>query len=289
MASTNILDLEPVKKFLQVVGHDIKEYFGKDKACIVYLRPDGEFYAEGLYQWLRKKKKNVTLTALEDDEHLLDKNKVRGCKLLIVDNDIVTGKGYKRSVEALRTHKKELGIKDIKFATYFDRVGLADFSVAKYSAEAIWHMDEMDAIDLKIISYLSQDGREALAEIGKKVRLSSVAVKNRLDKLFKEKILRVQASLNIDQFYTMSAQIQLEADEKTVEELIEKFEKMQEVYYLVRTTSGRYNLMLGVLAHNLDNIKDFLESEIRIVPGVRQIDLYVGEVPIMPNTVPPRL
>ncbi|MCH7604642.1 Lrp/AsnC family transcriptional regulator [Patescibacteria group bacterium] len=286
---TNLLEFEPIKKFIATIGEDIAQYLGKDDTVILCLRPEGPFYGEALKIWLKQKgKKNVIVVSMEDDGADLDEKLVRGRKVLIVNSDVVTGKSYKRSTEALRVKKKDWNIKDIKFAVFFDRVGVADFSVAKYSAEAIWHMDEMDAIDLKIISYLSQDGREALAEIGKKVRLSSVAVKNRLDKLFKEKILRVRGSLNIDQFYTMSAQIQLEADEKTVGELIEKFGKMQEVYYLVRTTSGRYNLILGVLARNLDNIKDFLESEIRIVTGVRRIDVYVGELPITPKTVHPQ-
>ncbi|MCH8070221.1 MAG: hypothetical protein IID16_13295, partial [Candidatus Marinimicrobia bacterium] len=65
-----------------------------------------------------------------------------------------------------------------------------------------------------------------MAEIGKKINLSSVSVKNRVDKLVKAKILRVQGALNIDQFYTMSAQIQIEADSKTISQLEENLSKL---------------------------------------------------------------
>ena len=146
----DLLGLAPVKKFVSTLGRDIEKYFGKDSACIIYLRPDGVFYAQGLYQWLAQKKKNIVIGTMEDDGVDLDESLVKGRKILIVDNDIVTGKGYKRSMEALRILKKELGIKDIKFAAFSDRVGVADFAVAKYSAEAIWSFAELDAIDLKI-------------------------------------------------------------------------------------------------------------------------------------------
>lgn len=283
----DILEFESVKKFIAAVGKDVEKYFGKDDACIVYLKPDGVFYGEGLYQWLKKKKKNIALTTMDDDGVDLDAQSVRGCKILLVDNDIITGKGFKRSMEALRMRKAELELKGIKFAVFADRIGLADFSASKYSVEGVWHLGELDAKDLKIISLLSQDGRMSLAEIGQKIGLSSVAVKNRADKLLKEKIIRINGALSIDQFYTMSAQIGIDADEKTVLQMIEDLEKIQEVYLLVRTVSGRYHLMVGVLSHNLENIEQFIENKIRSVPGVKRIDVYVGELPVRPKTIPP--
>lgn len=284
----NLLRFDPVKKFVDTLGSSIEKYFGKDDACIMYLQPDGVFYAQGLYQWLARKKKNIVIGTMEDDGVDLDESLVRGRKVLIVDNDVVTGKGYKRSTETLRIRRKELHITDIKFAAFSDRVGLADFSVAKYSAEAIWHLDELDAVDLKIIQYLSEDGRISFSNIGTKTHLSSVAIKNRVDKLLREKVVRIEARLNIDQFYTMCAQIHVEADAKTVDQLIEKFEKRQEVYHLVRVT-GMYNLLIGVVAHNWQNITDFIESEIRVLPGVRKIFIITGEIPLLPKTITPRV
>lgn len=284
----NLLELEPIQKFIQVVGKGVEKYFSKDDGCIVYLRPDGTFYGVGLYQWLRRKKKNLSLTTMEDDGKGLEENKVKGRKVLIVDNDIITGKGYKRAMEALRLRREPLRIKGIKFATYIDRVGLADFSVLKYSPEAIWHPQEIDALDLKIISLLGDNGRISFAEIGKKINLSQVAVKNRIDNLLKTRILTIRGALNIDRFYTMSAAIQLEADSKTVEKLLEKFQKKQEVYHLAKR-SGRYSLGIGILAHNIENIESFVENEVRAIPGVKNIEVFIGELPILPKTISPKL
>jgi len=61
MANSKIsmLDYEPVKKFVQSLGPGVERYFGNDKACIVYLQPDGIFYGEGLFQWLQKRRMSV--------------------------------------------------------------------------------------------------------------------------------------------------------------------------------------------------------------------------------------
>lgn len=279
----NLLNLQPIKIFIKETGGGIQRYFGEDKACIIYLRPDGAFYGVALYEWLKRKKKNLTLTTMADDGEGLEEKKVKGCRVLIIDNDIITGKGYKRAMEALRMLKKQLDIKDIKFAVFSDRVGVADFSVSTYSADAIWRLDELDGLDLKIIKFLTQNGRDSLAEIGKRINLSAVSVKNRVDKLTQAKIFKVQGVLNIDRFYAISAQIQIEANAKTIAQLGESLTKLQEVYHMVRV-SGRYNLVIGIFAHNLGNIEEFIENEIRSLPGVKQIDVHIGELPVIPKT-----
>lgn len=283
----NLLDLEPIQKFIRTIGKDVEKYLGEDPACIIYLRPDGTFYGVALYEWLSRKKKNLTLTTMEDSGKGLDEQKVKGRKVLIVDNDIVTGKGYKRSMEAMRQWKERLEIKDIKFATLMDRVGLADFSVGEYSSGALWQLEQVDAIDLKIIDYLSQDGRASFADIGKGVKLSSVAVKNRVDRLLQGGILRVKGELNINRFYAISAGIQIEAAPKTVQSLIEKFEKRPEVYHIAKR-SGTYNLTVGILAQNIEGIEDFVDNEIRPLQGVKTVEIVVGELPVAPKTFLPQ-
>src|SRR3989338_4784320 len=124
--TTNILEFPSIQEFIQTLGARIEKYFGKDPGCIVYLRPDGEFYGIGLHEWLRKRKKNVGITAMRDDAKDLDEAEVKGKKVLLVNNDTVTGTALKRSFEALHVRKETLGIKDIKSAVFIDRARLAD-------------------------------------------------------------------------------------------------------------------------------------------------------------------
>lgn len=282
--------LEPIKKFIEATGEKVARYFGKDNACIIYLCPDGAFYGIALHDWLqeKKKKKNLTLATMKDDGEGLDEKIVKGRKVLLVDNDIISGKGYKRSLEALRLRKKKLGIKDIKFAVYSDRLGLADFSVNRYSAETIWRLDIIDALDLKIIKHLILNGRAVFADIGEKVNLSAVAVSNRVEKLIREKALKIQGGLVIDQFYTMSAHVQIEAEPNVLEKIVENLKHSPEVCRLVKM-SGKQAINVDILIRSLTQVEGFLSNKIHVVSGIKKIDVSIGELPIVPKIYFPEL
>ncbi len=282
----NLLELEPIQKFVASVGKDVEKFFGKDDGCIIYLRPDGAFYGIGLYEWLLRKKKNLTLATMEDDGQGLEEQKVKGRKVLLVDNDIITGKGYKRSTEAIRLRKDRLNIQEVKFAVFSDRMGLANFSVAEYSSTPVWGFRSIDALDLKIIKHLSQDGRASFADIGKGIKLSSVAVKNRVDKLIERGILSVIGELNISRFYAMSACLLIEATPKAAQTLIEKLGGRPEVYHVAKR-SGRHNLVFSILAQDIEGIENFVDQEVRLAPGVSRVEVVVGELPIVPKTFLP--
>jgi DNA-binding Lrp family transcriptional regulator len=279
----NLLSLKPVQKFIKGVGEDVRKYFGKDKGCLICLGDDGVFYGKGLYEWLRKRGAKLNLAFMENDGEGLEEKIVQERKVLIVDNDIVTGKSYKRAMEAIRAKKEKLKIKDVKFAVLCDRTGLADFSVEGYLAFAPFDLKELDGLSLRIIQFLIKDGRKSFVEIAQKTGLTSVGIKKRVEKLTEEGILKIQATLVMEKFYNVSAQIEVEADEKTISHLIEKFEKSPLVYQLVKT-SGRYNLIIGIVAPSLESIETFIAKEIRSDPGVRHIEVNVGELPIIPKT-----
>lgn len=286
MPEDTFLKYKPIQKFIAGVGGDVKKFLREDKGCIVALGDDGFFYGKGLHQWLLKEGLKITFAPMDDEGQGLEEEKVKGRKVLIVDNDIISGKGYKRAVEAMRSKKAELKIKDIKFAVLCDRMGLADFSVEGYSGYAPWSLKELDGLDLKIIQALSKNGRESLVEIAKEIHLSPVGVKNRVEKLQKQGILKIQGLLNLRKFYSVSAQIEIEATGDIVSSLIEKFGKSPLVYHLVRT-SGRYNLVVSIAAPNLETIEEFIEQEIRANPGVNHLEVNVGSLPIIPKTWDP--
>jgi ATP phosphoribosyltransferase len=141
---------------------------------------------------------------------------------------------------------------------------------------------KIDEIDLKILKILCREGRKSFVDIAKEIGLSPVGVKKRVEKLLKQKFLKIQGLLNIEKFYSVSAHINIEADKKTILNLIEKLEKSPLVYHLVKT-SGRYNLLVDLLAPNLESIASFVDKEIRREPGVKYIDINIGELPVIPK------
>ncbi|MDO8655367.1 MAG: Lrp/AsnC family transcriptional regulator [bacterium] len=286
----NLLELEPIQKFLKTVGPAIAKYFGESPVALVYLKPNGAFYAHALHEWLLKEKKvkDITISGMEDDGAGMEEGKIRGRKVLLMDGEIVTGAAYKRSMDALKTQKVRLNIKDIKFAAYIDRADLSDFSAQRYTPDTIWRLKNLDAKDLKMILLLGENGRASLASLAAAVGLSQVAVKTRLENLLQNKILSVRGLLNTERFYAMSAGIQITADSKAIEKLVESFEQKQEVYHM-RKMSGRYNLVVGILARTVEDVEEFVEKEVRSVPGVKELDVYIGELPTVPKFVPAKL
>jgi len=282
MPKNTLLELKPIQKFIDGVGKDVAKFFGKDKGCIIGLGDDGLFYGLGLYQWLSQKHKGVTFATMDNDVKGLEEEKIKGRKVLIVDNDIISGKTYKRIMEEMRAKKERLKIKNIKFAVLCDRTGPADFSVEGYSAYAPWSLERLDGIDLKIIQAISEDGRKSFVEIAKETKLSPVGIKNRVERLIDDGVLKIQGLLNMGKVYSVSAHIEIEADSKTISYLIEKFERSPLVYHLVKT-SGRYNLILSIATPNLESVENFISKEIRSVPGVKHIEVNVGELPIIPK------
>jgi len=200
MQKNTLLSLRPIKKFIDGIEKKVKKYFGKDKACIIGLEDDGVFYGEGLYHWLSKQNKNITFTTMDDYGKGLEKDKVKGRKVLLIDNDIVTGKAYRTVMAFMREKKDSLDIKDIKFAVLCDRMKMADFSVEDYPTPTSWNLKDLDEIDLEIIKALCRDGRKRFVDIAKKTGLTPVGIKNRVEKLIEHEILRINGSLNIEKF-----------------------------------------------------------------------------------------
>jgi Lrp/AsnC family transcriptional regulator for asnA, asnC and gidA len=278
------LKLKPIKKFISGLGEDIKKYIGKDKACIIGLGDDGVFYAIGLYQWLQKTGKDVELTFMDSEGKDLEENKVMKRKVLIIDNDIITGKSYRRAMEVMRPKKKKLKIKDIKYAVMCDRIGQADFSIEGYPAPISWKLKDLDESDLGIIRALSKDGRKSFVKIAKASELTSAGVKNRVEKLIKNGILEIKGLINIEKFYEISASINIEGDSQSVSKLIEKLKNCPLIYQLNKV-SGRHNLIISIVAPNPQRVEYFIDKQIRSEPGIKHIEVSIGGLPIIPKTI----
>lgn len=283
MPKNTLLNLRPIKKFINGIGEEVKKYFAKDKGCIIGLGDDGVFYAEGLYHWLSQKNKNIIFTTMDDYGKGLEEDKVKGRKVLLVDNDIVTGKVYRTIMDLMRRKKEKLKLKDIKFAVLCDRIKVADFSVEDYPAPRFWSLKDLDGIDLKIIKTLSQDGKKSFVEIAKETGLTPVGAKNRVEKLIEKDILKIQGLLNIKKFYSVTATIGIEAPPDVVSKLIRRFENCPLIYNLVKISSGHHNLIIDIVASDLERINDFITKQIRSESGIRYIEVDLGELPIVPK------
>jgi ATP phosphoribosyltransferase len=140
----------------------------------------------------------------------------------------------------------------------------------------------LDEIDWKIVQILSENGRESFVDMADKIGLSAVGIKQRVEKLIKKGALKIRGCLNSKKFYSVSAQIMVEGSPEAISWLVKKLKNSPLVYHLVKT-SGRYNLIVGVMAQSLKRIDEFISKEIMTEPGVKHTEFNVGELPIIPE------
>jgi Lrp/AsnC family transcriptional regulator for asnA, asnC and gidA len=277
----NILKYNSIKKFIESLKEDILEYIGKDKVCIVGLGENGVFYGEGVYLWLKRQGYDVTFTTMDDYGQGLEEKKAKGRKILITDSHIITGHAYRNALETLRVKKDKLKIKDIKCAVMHDLRGFADFVAERYISPVV----KLDKKDLEIIEIISKDGRTPYTEIAQKIKLTPVATKLRIERLLNQGILRLKGVVNLEKFYSVSANIGMGVDSLTCEKLIEKLKENPLVYNLKKVSGSNKNLIVDIVAPNLKVIEEFLDSEIRREKGIYFIEVNTGGLPILPKEI----
>ncbi|MGC8817607.1 MAG: Lrp/AsnC family transcriptional regulator [Candidatus Hadarchaeum sp.] len=144
----------------------------------------------------------------------------------------------------------------------------------------------MDGVDKKIISCLQEDGRASLSEMGQKLGLSHVSVRNRLKNLY-EGLVNVSAGLNAEQLGLRIAIINAEVETpERLRELTDLFSKCPRTFFIA-TTTGAYNVMMIMIAEDADTLNAILEAcSIRARKGIRRSEATVGEAPIIPKYLP---
>lgn len=278
---TNLLKYPSIKKLIKGVGKDIIKYIGKDKICVVGLGENGIFYGEGIFQWLKRQKYNVTFTAVDDEGKGLEDKKLRNRKVIMVDSHIITGRCYQTASRILAVKKRKLKIKDVKCAVMHDLRGFADFVAERYLVPR----PKLDKIDFNIIKILLRNGRESFVQIAPKIGLSSVGVKKRIDRLLEQNILEIKGLINLEKFYAVSANIGIEADNQTCQKIIKKLNQNPLIFNLMKVSGSGKNIIIGIVAPTSKVIEEFLDQEIRSEAGVKSIEVNNGGLPIIPKTV----
>ncbi len=278
---SNILKYPSIQNFIKWLGKDIIKYIGKDNVCVVGLGENGVFYGEGIFEWLKRRGCNVTFTTVNDEGQGFEDKKAKARKILIVDSHIITGRCYQTALKIISSKQKKLGIKDLKCAVMHDLRGFADFVAERDLVPQI----KLDKIDFDIIKILLQDGRKSFAEIAQKIGLSSVGVKNRVDRLLKQKILEIRGLINLEKFYSVSANIGIRADNSTCQRIIKKLGQNSLVFNMMKVSGSNKDLIIDIVAPNNKVVEEFLDQEIRSETGARLIEVNTGGLPIVPKII----
>jgi len=142
----------------------------------------------------------------------------------------------------------------------------------------------LDEVDRIIFSELFKDGRTKYTTLAKKLKVTPAAVKERIDRLIEKKMLRVSSLLNTQKLYPMTAVIGIETDADGVKFLIRKLRNCPLIFQLLRT-SGMHNLIISMVGKDLGQIDELLSKQIRSEPGIRHVEVNIGNTSIIPEFV----
>ena len=134
-----------------------------------------------------------------------------------------------------------------------------------------------DELNRSIVRMLQQDGRVPFNEIAEALQVSEGTVRNRVNWMKASGMLRIVAiadptSMN----YTADAMIGIKvAPGATPKQLAERLAQFPEVVYIL-WVSGRYDLLVEIVADSRDEFMGFLENQCFDQPDIASIEVMTG-------------
>lgn len=127
--------------------------------------------------------------------------------------------------------------------------------------------DNIDEVDSKIIHLLKQNGRMRNTELAKKLKISETAIRKRLQRLFNNEIIQVVAIVNHRKIgYEIEGNIKIKIDTKKTEQIIQKLEVIDALWYIALLTGGAdFDVEFSVKSQG--DLKDLL-ANINNIDGV---------------------
>ncbi len=144
----------------------------------------------------------------------------------------------------------------------------------------------MDDKDKELISYLQEDGRISLSEMGTKLGMSHVAVSKRLDKLITKGLVHICAGVNAESLDIKILFIGIETENSIItDRLLAKFKTCPRLIMLAPVT-GRYNLFAVMISEDTFSLESILGTcSIRTESGIRKSETWFGNSPVLPEYI----
>ncbi len=140
-------------------------------------------------------------------------------------------------------------------------------------------LDETNRI---ILSELSKNGRTKFTTLAKMLKVTPAAVKERIERLIDKTLIKVSVLFNTEMLYPITAVIGIETDSEGVDILVKKLRNCPLILQMTRT-SGMHNLIINMVADDVTHIERFLNNHVRSEPGIRHVEVNIGNSPVVPE------
>lgn len=129
-------------------------------------------------------------------------------------------------------------------------------------------LDDLDATDIAIVRLLQENGRTPNAQIARELGLSEPTVRKRLERLFRDEVIKVTAVLNPRTTgYATNVVIGIRVASGKMLEVGRVLAGLDEVVYLGYVT-GRYDIIVEMLFRDDEALFAFLHRTLPAVGGV---------------------
>lgn len=135
---------------------------------------------------------------------------------------------------------------------------------------------EIDNLDREIILELQEDARRQFKIIAGKLKVSEGTIKNRVERLIKQDILKLEARVNPFALpRRISAIVGVNLKERNHEEIIKKIEKIPWVTS-VWNASGRFDLFFELMVDSLESLNDALfKNDLEKIGGISYTETFI--------------
>lgn len=137
-----------------------------------------------------------------------------------------------------------------------------------------------DAVDQHILSILEQNGRATNREIAESVGVSEGTVRNRIERLIKDDVLRIVGVTNPARLgLNTAAVISISGELSRITEIAEAIAEADGVVYVGYTTGNADIIALAFFASN-DELTDFMTQTLAGIPGILKAETNIILKPV---------
>lgn len=135
--------------------------------------------------------------------------------------------------------------------------------------------NSLDDVNRYIISEMVKDGRIKYTKLARNLGVTPAAVKERIERLIKNNIIKPTILLNMQELYPVTSAIGIEANPDAINNLVKRLAPFPHVLRMIRT-SGNHNLVLSIVSEDFASLEKFINEQIRSERGLNHIEVNIG-------------
>jgi len=136
-------------------------------------------------------------------------------------------------------------------------------------------MDKIDSTDEQLIKLLQEDAQQSSRVLAKKLDISPVTVRRRINKLVRNKVFRIGAIVDPRKIgIPLSIVIGLDVAPDRLPSVLHELVKRPEITWVASTT-GRFDIVALARFPSTEDLSKFMQNEISQIEGVKDTEVSV--------------